>query len=117
MWCPSVSLSVWANAWLAGTAAPDDVLDALAAWAPKHSVAGPGDLDGVGAVSLLQTVRSAAGPRGMGCIGIVLPVAGDVRGLAAGTAFERDALGAGEAVVVSGGPGAVIGLVPEFGSS
>ena len=29
MWCPSVSLSVWANAWLAGEAAPDDVLDAL----------------------------------------------------------------------------------------
>ena len=38
MWCPSVSLSVWANAWLAGVAAPDDVLDALSHWAPKHSV-------------------------------------------------------------------------------
>ena len=24
MWCPSVSLSVWSNAWLAGHAAPDD---------------------------------------------------------------------------------------------
>ena len=33
-----VSLSVWANAWLAGRAAPDDVLDALSDWAPKHSV-------------------------------------------------------------------------------
>ena len=39
MWCPSVSLSVWANAWLAGKAAPDDVLDALSQWAPRHSVA------------------------------------------------------------------------------
>ena len=38
MWCPSVSLSVWANAWLAGVAAPDDVLDALSQWAPRHSV-------------------------------------------------------------------------------
>ncbi len=38
MWCPSVSLSVWANAWLAGAAAPDDVLDALSQWAPRHSV-------------------------------------------------------------------------------
>src|SRR6516225_5317401 len=34
MWCPSVSLSLWANAWLAGKAAPDDVLDALSVWAP-----------------------------------------------------------------------------------
>src|SRR6201995_4848153 len=38
MWCPSVSLSLWANAWFAGMAAPDDVLDALSLWAPKQSV-------------------------------------------------------------------------------
>ena len=38
MWCPSVSLSLWANAWLAGKAAPADVLDALSLWAPKQSV-------------------------------------------------------------------------------
>jgi hypothetical protein len=114
MWCPSVSLSVWANAWLAGTAAPDDVLDALAAWAPKHSVTGLPDVDGPGAVSLLQTVRAAARRSDVPSIGVVLPVPGDVRGLAAGTAFQRDALAAGEAVVVSGGPGTAVGLVPEF---
>jgi len=39
MWCPSVSLTVWANAWHAGLAAPDDVLDALSPWAPRHSIA------------------------------------------------------------------------------
>ena len=38
MWCPSSTLSVWANAWLAGKAAPDDVLDALSCWAPIQSV-------------------------------------------------------------------------------
>jgi hypothetical protein len=128
MWCPSVSLSVWANAWLAGTAAPDDVLDALSAWAPKHSVTAYDavaaghtglpwpDVHGVGAVSLLQTLRTAAGPRSVPepAISIVLPVPGDVRGLAAGTQFERDALGAGEALIVSGERGAAIGLVPEF---
>src|SRR5581483_12117693 len=73
MWCPSVSLSLWANAWLAGKAAPDDVLDALSVWAPKQSVTAydavaaghtglpwPDVHDG-GAVSLLQTLRTAAG--------------------------------------------------------
>jgi hypothetical protein len=128
MWCPSVSLSVWANAWLAGLAAPDDVLDALSLWAPRHLAAAYDsvtagqtglpwpDLDEATVVNLLQTVRmtaarsSARGP----AIGISLPVPGDVRGLAAGTQFERDALAAGEAVVVAGEAGSAIGLVPEF---
>jgi len=128
MWCPSVSLSVWANAWLAGTAAPDDVLDALSAWAPKHSVTAYDavaagrtglpwpDVDGAGAVTLLQTLRTAAGRRSVPepAIGIVLPVPGDVSGLAAGSQFERDALSAGEALIVSGERRSAIGLVPEF---
>lgn len=125
MWCPSVSLSVWANAWLAGAAAPDDVLDALSQWAPRHSVtaydsvaAGATglswpDLVDAGAVSLLQTLRTAAGP-GVSAppIGLALPVPGDVRGLPAGTQFQRDAVTAGEAIVVSGAGS--IGLVPDF---
>ena len=132
MWCPSVSLSMWANAWLAGLAAPDDVLDALTIWAPTHSVTAYDavaggrtglpwpDVDKAGAVSLLQTVRNGAGRRGDAnwparpAIGVVLPVPGDVRGLAAGTGFQRDALNAGEAVIVSGPAGEAIGLVPEF---
>ena len=124
MWCPSVSLSVWANAWLAGAAAPDDVLDALSLWAPKHFVAAfdsvtaghtglpwPG-VDEGNAVTLLQTLRTAAG--GSSPLGVVLPVPGDVRGLPAGTGFERDALAAGEAVIVSDERGSSIGLIPEF---
>ena len=128
MWCPSVSLSVWANAWLAGAAAPDDVLDALSAWAPKHSVTAYDavaaghtglpwpDVDGAGAVTLLQTLRTASGRRSVAqpAIDIALPVPGDVRGLPGGTQFERDALAAGEAVIVSGEHGSAIGLVPEF---
>ncbi|MBV8350052.1 MAG: hypothetical protein JOZ49_21850 [Mycolicibacterium sp.] len=128
MWCPSVSLSVWANAWLAGTAAPDDVLDALSDWAPNHSVTAYDavaaghtglpwpDVDGAAAVTLLQTLRTATGRRSVPqpAIDIALPVPGDVRGLAAGTQFERDALAAGEAVIVSGEHGGGIGLVPEF---
>ena len=134
MWCPSVSLSVWANAWLAGKAAPDDVLDALSLWAPKQSVmaydavaAGHTglpwpDVHDAGTVSLLQTLRAAVGrPVGSpvpmrGTINLVLPVPGDVRGLAPGTQFERDALASGEAVIVANpnNPATAVGLVPEF---
>ena len=132
MWCPSVSFSVWANAWLAGQAAPDDVLDALSAWAPIHSVTAYDavaagrtglpwpDVDAAGAMSLLQTVRTAAGPRcatswpARPAIDLVLPVPGDVRGLPAGTQFQRDALDVGEAIVVRAPEGEAIGLVPTF---
>jgi hypothetical protein len=127
MWCPSVSLTVWANAWLAGAAAPDDVLDALSLWAPRHCVTAYDsvaagrtglpwpDLTDAGAVSLLQTVRTAAGT-GLSApaIGVALPVPGDVRGLPAGTQFQRDALAAGEAVIVGPDSSTAVGLVPEF---
>lgn len=123
MWCPSASLSVWANAWLAGLAAPDDVLDALSAWAPVQSVAAYdairiGETTGFagdhrGPVSLLQAVRGAAGAGS--CIQPVFPVPGDVRGLPAGTVFQREAILAGEAVLI-GSPdsGSPIGVVPTF---
>ncbi|WAJ47307.1 hypothetical protein OK015_13200 [Mycobacterium sp. Aquia_216] len=139
MWCPSVSLSVWANAWLAGKAAPDDVLDALSLWAPKQSVTAYDavaaghtglpwpDVHDAGTVSLLQTLRAAVGRLTLpvstaapgplrGTINVVLPVPGDVRGLAPGTQFERDALAAGEALIVTNPEDstAAVGLVPEF---
>jgi hypothetical protein len=128
MWCPSVSLSVWANAWLAGQAAPDDVLDALSQWAPRHSVTAYDsvaadctglpwpDVTDAGAVSLLQTLRTAAGSRAMTepTLSIALPIPGDVRGLPAGTTFQRDAITAGEAVIVVPERGSPIGLVPDF---
>ena len=126
MWCPSVSLSIWANAWLAGAAAPDDVLDALSLWAPTHSVTAYDsvaaertglpwpDLDDAGAVSLLQTMRTAARPAGSSpTIALALPIPGDVRGLPAGTQFGRDAIAAGEAIIV-GLPESAIGLVPDL---
>ena len=132
MWCPSVSLSVWANAWLAGRAAPDDVLDALTAWAPNHSVTAYDsiaagrtglpwpDIEDTGLMSLLRTMRAAGGSRpGAGwpnrpAIGLLLPVAGDTRGLSPGSQFASDALAAGEAIVVSGDDGQSVGVVPAF---
>jgi hypothetical protein len=120
-------LSVWANAWLAGAAAPDDVLDALSQWTPRHSVTAYDsvaaghtglpwpDLNHAGAVSMLQTLRTAAGS-GLTApaIGVVLPVPGDVRGLPAGTQFQRDAIAAGEAILVGRDHSATVGLVPDF---
>lgn len=132
MWCPSVSLSVWTNAWLAGHAAPDDVLDALSDWAALHSVTAYDavaagctglpwpDIAGTGAMSLLQTVRTATGPRGTEQWAdrpsqtLVFPVPGDVRGLPAARQFQADALDAGEAVLIRGADGTAIGLVPTF---
>lgn len=128
MWCPSVSLSLWANAWLAGKAAPDDVLDALSLWAPRHSVTAYDsvaagrtglpwpDVTDAGVVSLLQTLRTAAGPRRASepALSIALPIPGDVRGLPPGTAFAREALTAGEAVLVTSELGEPIGIVPDF---
>lgn len=135
MWCPSVSLSLWANAWLAGKAAPDDVLDALTAWAPTHSVTAYDavaagrtglpwpDVDDAGTMSLLQTVRTACGPRGSDgwprrpAMALLFPVPGDVRGLPAGTQFASDALDAGEALVITDTDGGAIGLVPAAESA
>ncbi|MGK2879290.1 MAG: hypothetical protein ACSLE6_00360 [Mycobacterium sp.] len=130
MWCPSVSLAVWANAWLAGCAAPDDVVDALNDWAPRHSVTAYDavaalrtglpwpDIDDARAIALLQTVRSVAGtPTGAEpAVRVVIPVAGDVRGLPAGTQFQRDAITLGEALIISryGDPSTSVGVVPEF---
>ena len=124
----SVSLSVWANAWLAGVAAPDDVLDALSQWAPIHSVTAYDavaagrtglpwpDVNHSGTMSLLQTLRTAAGVQsGAPAISVALPVPGDVRGLPAGTQFQRDAVTAGEAILVGGDPSSPgVGLVPDF---
>jgi hypothetical protein len=139
MWCPSVSLSLWANAWLAGMAAPDDVLDALSLWAPIQSVTAYDavaaghtglpwpDVEEAGTVSLLQTLRAAVGRTSAsapgvplrGTINVVFPVPGDVRGLAPGSQFERDALAAGEAVIISNPEDVrtAVGLVPEFSYS
>ena len=127
MWCPSASLSVWVNSWLAGVAAPDDVLDALSQWAPKHSVTAYDsvaagctglpwpDLFHSGTMSLLQTMRTAAGPPvGGPALTLVLPVPGDVRGLPAGTQFQRDAVTVGEAIIIGHDPASAVGLVPEF---
>ncbi|AEA25548.1 hypothetical protein ACFQ34_25035 [Pseudonocardia benzenivorans] len=115
----SATLTVWASAWLAGAAAPDDVLDALAPWADAHDVlaaddaaAAATDLPGPGSPAtsvtfLLAALRRAA-PRGQARV--VLPVAGDIRGLPGPGGFSDAALAAGEGVLF---PDAGFGAVPS----
>lgn len=127
-----MSLSLWANAWLAGHAAPDDVLDVLSSWAAVHSVTAYDavaagrtglpwpDIEDAGTISLLHTIRTAADRMNQSAqtnpplITVAMPIPGDVRGLPAGTQFHSDALTAGEAVMMSAGSGEAMGLIPEF---
>ena len=120
---------VWTSAWLHGAAAADDVLDALQSWAEAHDVIahdestaerlglpGPGD-PAASAAMLLAATRRMAVTGGE----LVLPVAGDLRGLRGSAVFAATALHAGEAAVLTAGPDAAaersnagdLGLVPE----
>ena len=104
----SATLAVWASAWLAGTAAPDDVLDALAPWSDAHDalaaddataaatgLPGPGESP-TSLTMLLAALRRSA-PRGQARV--VLPAPGDVRGLPGPGWFSREATTAGEGVL------------------
>ncbi|WP_433501908.1 hypothetical protein ACQP04_18970 [Pseudonocardia halophobica] len=114
----SATFAVWSSAWLAGAAAPDDVLDALTAWAEAHDVvaadeatAAATDLPAPGApvsslTFLLAALRRA--PRGAGRL--VLPVAGDIRGLPGPGSFTSAAIAAGEGVLYGE---AGLGVVPS----
>ncbi|WP_054813017.1 hypothetical protein [Nocardia arizonensis] len=128
MCSPSASLTVWAGSWLAGNSAPDDVLEALQAWAPNHTIAagdpvtgGRTDLPwssrasvpGSGMMALLKVIREALTEPGA-TLRLVLPVAGDVRGLPVGTVFAADAIEAGEGLLM-GVPGHDgTGLIPVW---
>lgn len=117
---PSATFTVWSASWLAGDTAPDDVIDALTAWAPMHLIAAADEETAIrhdlpwpaatasGVSTLLGLARIHA-PE----VRLVLPTAGDVRGLPARTAFSHAAIAAGEGIQFGavGEPG--IGLVPS----
>ncbi|EIE99387.1 hypothetical protein [Saccharomonospora glauca] len=118
MCCPSATLAVWSSAWLSGAAAPDDVLDALGAWGEAHEVVAHDEATAdvfevpvngevpAAPAQLLSALRRLGATDGL----LVLPVAGDVRGLGAGGPFASAALRAGEALVF---PGLGFGVVPR----
>jgi hypothetical protein len=130
MCSPSATLTVWAGSWLAGRSAPDDVLDALRAWASRQSVAAgdpvtgghtglpwPGgdapDGSGAGIMVLLKLIREHTGDSGAR-LRLVLPVPGDVRGLPARSEFTSAALEAEEGILIGAPGGEGIGVVPQW---
>ncbi|MBF6209803.1 hypothetical protein IU433_04415 [Nocardia puris] len=128
MCSPSATLTVWAGSWLAGNSAPDDVLEAMHAWAPRHTIAA-GDpvtggrtdlpwssranLPGSGVMPLLKVIREAMARPGAQ-LRLVLPVPGDVRGLPVGTVFAADAVEAGEGLLIGVPGGEGTGLIPHL---
>ncbi|MEU4340882.1 hypothetical protein AB0H00_06360 [Nocardia sp. NPDC023852] len=128
MCSPSATLTVWAGSWLAGCSAPDDILAALHAWAPRHTIAAGdpvtggrtdlpwsshGNLPGSGVMALLKVIRETMAQPGAQ-LRLVLPVPGDVRGLPGGTAFAADAIEAEEGILI-GVPGSDgTGLIPQW---
>ncbi|SDD34508.1 hypothetical protein [Rhodococcus tukisamuensis] len=125
MSCPSTTLAVWAASWLAGSSSPDDVIDAVQAWAPMHLVGAADaevsvqwdlpwpDPEDAGPVLLLRAVRQVSERDREASIALVLPAPGDVRGLPPGTAFAGAAVQAGEGVLVGAHGRAGIGIVPS----
>ncbi len=114
----SATLAVWASAWLAGSAAPDDVLDALAPWSDAHDVLAADDatatatgLPGPGepptSLAMLLAALRRSAPRGQARV--VLPAPGDVRGLPGPGWFSREATSTGEGLLFAD---AGVGLVP-----
>jgi len=95
-------LAAWSAAFFAGRVSLDQVVDAVTADDAPHRVSGGAD-DGAPLHEVLATWR-----RGCGSVRLVLPVAGDVRGVPGPAAFKAAALEQGEGVV---GPG--LGIVPE----
>lgn len=119
MSCPSATLTVWTSAWLAGAAAPDDVLDALAPWADAHDVraadadtaartALPPPGAPVSSVTFLLAALRRLGGDGSAAR-LVLPAPGDVRGLPGPGVFSREATAVGEGVLFAD---AGLGVVP-----
>jgi hypothetical protein len=106
-------LAAWTGALLAGACGADDVVDAVTGDDAPHLVGGlPGfDPEPVGLQDLLPAWRGGAGP-----VRLVVPVAGDVRGLPGPAGFRSAALEAGEAVC-GPGLGVVAQVIDYFPSS
>jgi hypothetical protein len=125
--CPSATLVVWTSAWLNGSAAADDVLDALQSWAESHEIVAHDDATAelldlptahqqpASPALLLAALRKIGVTTGE----LALPVAGDLRGLRGHAPFAAAALHSSEAAVLStwdgtSGDNGDFGLVPEW---
>lgn len=118
----SATFGVWAAAWLHGHAASDDALDALLAWGELQEVVAADEfaadalgvpLDGARPVPPAQLL-SALRRCGVRSLSLVLPAAGDVRGLDGGV-FAAAALRSGEGVLLDEFGVGVVPHVPAEG--
>ncbi len=99
-------LVAWGNALLGGSAAPDDVADAVRGTDTRHLVR-----EADGGVSGLTLALGRLRGRGVTGLRLALPVPGHPLGLSGPAAFNSAAIEAGEAVLAVGGG---IGFVPEI---
>lgn len=122
---PTTTFAAWSAQWLTGLAAPDDVLDALARWAPVHHVhaadpvaAGrlgvPAPQAPASGGAALLGVVGAAVDRTAPALRLVLPTPGDVRGLPPGTELAREAVERGSALLLGAPGGQGLGVVSRF---
>ncbi len=95
-------LAAWTCSWLAGAASSDEVIRAVTRDDAAHTVEGLG-ADGAPPLSAALIALRRAGQRAR----LLLPIAGDVRGVPGPAPFRDAALAAGEAVYAGG-----LGLVP-----
>lgn len=102
----SLRLALWYDAWLAGAAAPDDAVAAIAGEGVHHVVGLPDEPEPVPLGLALGLLRRAGATRAA----LALAVPGDLVGLAGPPELNAAALDAGEAVVVEG---AGVALVPR----
>jgi len=91
-------LASWGSAWLAGSSSFDDVLDAVAGGGRDRAGWGFDSLD----LNPVGTALADWRRSGAEVLRLVLPIAGDVRGLAGSTPFCHQAVESGEAVLGTG---------------
>jgi hypothetical protein len=115
-------MTVWLSAWLFGTAASDDVLDALAPWGDAHDVVTVDELTGettglpgptdvpTSLTFLLAALRRHSGGAEVRPARLLLAVPGDVRGLPGPGPFSRAVIEAGEGLLFAD---LGFGLVPR----
>jgi hypothetical protein len=115
-------MTVWLSAWLLGSAAPDDVLDALEPWGDAHDVVtsdeptaqatglpGPTELP-TSVTFLLAALRRLRSTAEATPARLLLAVPGDVRGLPGPGGFSQVVIQAGEGLLFAD---IGFGLVPR----
>lgn len=112
----STRLAWWGTAWWGGHVVTDLLLDEVVGEDVTHAVAGLAALGLGGSEDVSETLLGGLArlrTEGVSSIGAAFPVEGDPVGLGGPPDFNRAAIEAGEAVVVTLQDATAVGLVPE----